>query len=355
MTNSIFLILVLTMIMWSAVATYAWGESELADGQYYTMVDEKGQVIDYTGLQVSVGDEYISPDNSRYRVERVAGLTAYAHNLGKIQIAARSTVYADNSPVNRFRWLAAKDKPVVGVYSTHTDESYTPTDGKESIRGKGGIIKVADSLTKGLASKGLKAIHDKTSHDPHDANAYNRSRKTASRLLRQGAFSLIDVHRDAAPAKAYASEVQGKSVTRIKLVVGRSNPKMASNMEFAKQMKSHIDKNHPGLSAGIFVGKGNYNQDLTPRAMLIEVGGDKNQRQQAQQAVSMFAGSVPEVLGVKTSSSGANNNTDAKGTLTSTAKPGEQKANYGTTIGILVVLAILGGAFFMLNRGKVKK
>lgn len=275
--------------------------------------------------------------------------------MGKISLAVEpiNYTYAGFSSYFGFKEMIARVNPVVGVYSTHTDESYIPSDGADSIRGKGGIIKVADALSKGMSGRGLKVIHDPARHDPHDANAYNRSRKTASRLMRKGALALIDVHRDAAPAKAYATKVQGKDVTRIKLVVGRSNPKMAANMDFAKRMKAHIDKDHPGLSAGIFIGHGNYNQDLTSRAMLIEVGAEKNDRGEAQRAVGLFATSVPEVLGAK--STKAENTDGIKGTLTSAnADRGGQKANYGTTIGILLALAVLGGAFFMLNKGKVK-
>ncbi|MGE5381460.1 MAG: stage II sporulation protein P [Methylocystaceae bacterium] len=355
MKNRFAIVLFISMVLWAGLATLARAETELPEGKYYTIVNEKGQAIDYTGIKVMVGDEYISPDNTRYRVEKVSGLTAYARSMGKVQLAARPLNFASWSLSFGYRWLTAKGGPIVGVYSTHTDESYKPSDGKDSIDGHGGVIKVASVLTKGLSGKGLKVIHDDAKHDPHDANAYNRSRKTASRLMRKGAFSLIDVHRDAAPAQQYNSKVQGKNVTRIKLVVGRSNPKMASNMEFAKRMKAHIDKDHPGLSAGIFVGHGNYNQDLTPRAMLIEVGGNNNTREQAQQAVSLFATSVPEVLGSKASGKTASSgDTGVKGALTSTSNQRQQKTNYGTTIGIVLALAVVAGAFFMLNKGKVK-
>lgn len=355
MRNKVFWILVLTLLLSLTIVPVAWAEEELDSGKYYTMVDEKGKVIDYTGLKVSVGDEYISPDNNRYRVEKVAGLTAYTKNMGKVSLATEPINYsfAGFNTSYGFKWMAAKGKPVVGIYSTHTDESYTPSDGADSIRGKGGIIKVADALTKGLAGRGVKAIHDPAKHDPHDPHAYNRSRKTASRLMRKGALALIDVHRDAAPAKAYATKVQGKDVTRIKLVVGRSNPKMAANMDFAKRMKAHIDKDHPGLSAGIFIGHGNYNQDLTPHSMLIEVGADKNDRGEAQRAVSLFATSVPEALGVK--STKAEYTDGVKGTLTSAnSDRGGSRTSYVTTIGILIVLALVGGAFYMMNRRKVK-
>jgi len=156
-------VIILTLLLWSGLTALAWAEDELGAGKYYTMVDEKGMVIDYTGLKVSVGDEYISPDNSRYRVERVSGLTAHAQNLGKVNLLSGPMEFGTMASYPGNMWAMAK-KPVVGIYSTHTDESYIPSDGKESIRGKGGIIKVASALTKGLSSKGIKAI--RSGHDP---------------------------------------------------------------------------------------------------------------------------------------------------------------------------------------------
>ena len=40
----------------------------------------------------------------------------------------------------------------------------------------------------------------KTPHDPHDAMAYDRSRRTAAELLKKNPIALLDIHRDAVPA-----------------------------------------------------------------------------------------------------------------------------------------------------------
>ena len=36
---------------------------------------------------------------------------------------------------------------------------------------------------------------------------------------------MVDIHRDAVPPDVYQAEVEGKEVTKIKLVVGKQNPK----------------------------------------------------------------------------------------------------------------------------------
>jgi len=108
-----------------------------------------------------------------------------------------------------------------------------------------------------------------------------------------------------------------------------------------------MDKKTPGLSNGIFIGKGDYNQDLSPRAMLIEVGAHTNKKNDATQGVMLFADTLPAVLGINP----ANANT------TPAAKPlSTQNQGAGTTILIiLVVVAAAAGGFYLLNRGSTSK
>ena len=150
----------------------------------------------------------------------------------------------------------------MAIYHTHSAESYVPTDGRSSIRGNSGIFKVGESLGQALQKRGVNVIHDKTSHEPHDAMAYDRSRRTAVELLKKNPIALIDLHRDAVPADEYAGEINNTSVTKAQLVVGRQNPNMKANEAFAYQLKSVVDKKYPGFIKGIFYADGKYNQDL---------------------------------------------------------------------------------------------
>ena len=56
---------------------------------------------------------------------------------------------------------------------------------------------------------------------PHDAGAYDRSRRTAEELLQENPDALFDVHRDAVPAEEYTAKVDGEQVAQIQLVVGQ--------------------------------------------------------------------------------------------------------------------------------------
>ncbi|HHT63377.1 MAG TPA: stage II sporulation protein P [Clostridia bacterium] len=324
-------------------------ESEAPEGKYYQIVDQSNNTITMTALPVHVDDEFWAADNKHYRVTKVKDFTAYCEYLGTENIAWLDEW--DDLPAAADISVQGGNKQnnVVGVYHTHTDESYTPTDGAASHQGRGGILKVGTVFAEKMKSLGLEVYHDKTPHDPHDAGAYQRSRRTAVNLLKKQPAIVFDVHRDAVPAEVYESEVKGQKVTKIKMVVGRQNQNKQANLEFAKTMKAAMDKTHPGLFEGIFLARGNYNQDLGPRMMLVEVGSDKNSREDAQRGAALFADTVPKVLGVYQSR--ANNpqyNQMAAPDITR-SKSGSGQAIWW----LLGILVVGGGLFLLISTGSV--
>lgn len=337
-----------------AFAGTAIAEVEMTGGKYFTLVDEKNRVINQTGIKVYPGDIFIAADNSRYRVIDIVATTARCAYQGKEAMPSLDTVAQSQSYLGKdaIPVVAKGKKPTIAVYHTHSDESYVPDDGKESINGNGGIYDVGDAFVEQLKAQGFNIIHNKNNHNPHDINAYSRSRKTASTLQRNMPDAIIDVHRDATPPGEYQTEVKGKDVTKVKLVVGRSNPNSKTNMEFAKRLKVAMDKKAPGLSGGIFVGKGDYNQDLSPRAMLIEVGSHTNSKKEAEEGVKLFAQVLPSVMGVTGTTQSGTTTPQAE----ATKKPLQDSQGSGTAILILVVVtAVVIGGFFLLNKGSSSK
>ncbi|ATW24107.1 stage II sporulation protein P [Candidatus Formimonas warabiya] len=338
------------------VATAGWfsflgvsNETEAPEGHYFTMVDNLNNVITKTALRVNVGDEYWAANNKHYRVISVKGYTATCKYLGTENIVWQDEW--DNIPAVTDLPVQsdANKKSVIAVYHTHSDESYIPTDGKSSIRAQGGIFKVGDVFTEKMKDLGLTVYHDKTPHDPHDAGAYQRSRRTAVKLLKKQPAIAFDVHRDAVPAEVYEQKIGSQPVTKIKMVVGRQNQNKQANLEFAKTMKAAMDKAHPGLFEGIFLAHGNYNQDLGPRMMLIEVGSNKNSREDAQRGVSLFADAVPKVLGVY-------QNRGAQSPFNQIASPGLTRSKPGSWPAVWWLLGILvvgGGLFLIISTGSV--
>lgn len=323
--------------------------TELPAGEYFTMINENNQIIHQTGLIVNIGDEYITADNSRYKVTAVNGRTASCVYLGEETMPILEYIPQQEAWVFKSQEIPAVTgkKPTIAVYHTHSDESYVPSDGTESIAGRGGIYDVGQSLVSQLKKLGFDVEYSENNHNPHDINAYTRSRRTAAALLKKDPDVVLDVHRDATPPEQYQAEVKGEDVTKIKLVIGRQNPNMKTNLEFAKKIKALMDKKEPGLSNGIFMGKSDFNQDLHPRSILIEVGAHTNSKKEAEAGVALFAQTLPAALGV---ASEEGNQGIARKPLSG------DNQGAGTTIAIiLAVTAAAIGGFYFLNKGNVKR
>ena len=286
------LTLILTGLLCLTTVNAAQAQDEL-NGKFFVIKESRGRIITYTAHRVVRGDRYLNERNQLFEVYRLRGNTAIAKfvRTEALRPQGLAAVKAVLAGIYNLDFLGAQAKPrgPIGIYHTHSDESYAPSDGTSSKRANGGIFQVGDSLTSALERIGVPVVHLKTPHDPHDGMAYDRSRRTAFQILKKQPNVLLDVHRDAVPAQMYQTNVKGARVTKVQLVVGRQNPNFQANNDFAKQIKATVDKKSPGLVKGIFYGKGKFNQDLAPRAMLLEFGSNTNRKEEAEKCANIFA------------------------------------------------------------------
>ena len=56
------------------------------------------------------------------------------------------------------------------------------------------------------------------------------------------------------------------------------------------------DEEYPGLVKDIYIGKGNYNQELYPRALLLEMGTHEIEKEKAMASTDYIADVISEVL-----------------------------------------------------------
>ncbi len=276
--------------------------AETSSGEFYTIRDTAGLTIFQTGLAIHVDDRYISENNVEYIVIKVDGKNATASVVQKN--ALREVEYTEAAMPTFFNpsldlTVQAANNIHVVLYHTHSDESYVPSSGTASTPGNGGIYIVGDALTETLQNAGISVTHSRAAHDPHDINAYHRSRKTVTQLLKEQPDAVFDIHRDSAPQAAYYTSINGTDSSRVMMVVGRSNPNMQTNLAYAKRIKTRADNLYPGLVRGIFMGRGNYNQDLYPAAMLFEVGTDTISQNLAENAARCLGDVLIRELGAR--------------------------------------------------------
>ena len=331
-----------------------------ADSEVFTAVDEGGAPLFSIAGEISVGDEYISGDNVLYRIKSVSGTEAVAGRVGEESMpdvgwldagAAQPVFAAQGTAVMTASKNTDEKKKLIAMYVTHSDESYVPSDGTQSIEGQGGIYDVARSFRDALQQKGIDVILDESTHLPHDSGAYRRSRRTAERLLQKRPDAIIDIHRDGIPDPGeYVTKVAGENASKVRLLVGRSNQNSEVNRTFAKQIKAVADKKYPGLIKDIFIGKGNYNQDLSPNAILLEFGTHTISKERVLESTGVMADVVSTTLyGEQTGS--------AKNAQSSAAQATDKEKNKGSFSGmaLLIGLAVAGVIIFaFMQTGSAK-
>ncbi|MBS3900169.1 MAG: stage II sporulation protein P [Dethiobacter sp.] len=344
---------------------FAWpmddiSKEDVLAAKYWTMLDENGRELLITGRRIHVGDEFISGDNRLYRVVRINNRTAHSRfvrEVGAVFSEQRESIFvawldrlgfsgypAQPAAENEDVEPTAAPRGLIGIYHTHNAEAYIPSDGDAFVVPKGGIHGVGRVFAENLEEKGVRVVFDQTLHLPHDRGAYRRSRVTTERLLAKGPDVIFDVHRDAAPRHVYATQIDGEWVTQVKFVVGRQNPNMQVTRQFALDLKRITDQVHPNLIKGIFMARGNYNQDLTPFNLLLEVGAHTNSREAAKKGIALFADAVAFYFYGPEGERAA----PAPGAL---AEPGNRSA-------LRSILFLLGGTaaivvgFILLNSGR---
>lgn len=184
-------------------------------------------------------------------------------------------------------------------YFTHTSESFTPKNGQASIN----ITEVGTMLAKKLEEKGVGVSVNKTDigailnkKGKKYSASYEESRAiVASAQKQQPTLEyLIDIHRDSQPKNITTTVIKGQSMAKTVFVVGGEHPGYEANAQFAATLHKLLEQHYPGLSRGVIVKSGSqtngkFNQDLSNRAILVEMGGVENTREELERSAAALA------------------------------------------------------------------
>ena len=194
--------------------------------------------------------------------------------------------------------------PLVIIYHTHASESYMPYKESNYHREaeKGTVRDVGDVLEAELEKKGINVVHDKTVHDrPSYNESYNKSLATIEALRDKypSALYIIDLHRDAAPASASEGKyirINGSRTAKFSMVVGQANDNYVELYDFAEKISEKAETMYEGFGGAIIERNYNYNEYLTDRCLLLEIGNNKNTIEEARLCGKYFARVLAEII-----------------------------------------------------------
>jgi stage II sporulation protein P len=203
-----------------------------------------------------------------------------------------------------------EDKKIF-IYQSHSWESFLPLleDADQpndaiSSDERVNVIGLGNRLAENLMKQGIGVEHDKTNMTQEikqqgleTTQAYTVSGKIVDEAVAVENNELkyfIDIHRDSARKDTTTKTFDGKSYARVYFVVGKEHEQYLENLDLAKTLHNELEKRYPGISRGVFLkskseGNGVYNQDVSTKAMLLEVGGVDNNLDELERTVDVFS------------------------------------------------------------------
>ena len=228
-------------------------------------------------------------------------------------VASASAIFAE--PQSSRARLAQEETSVrrVLIYHTHTheayrklaDDAYVETAAWRTKDNLHNVVFVGERLAEELTARGFVVIHDVTDHELEElGTAYTRSLETMKNH-REDADIFIDVHRDAYAENSSGNpksvKVNDKDTARLMFLVGNGvgfteKPYYAENFELATILTARINARAEGLCRPVMVKDGRYNQHVSPRSLLIEVGHNENTLEEALNAMPYLADALADVF-----------------------------------------------------------
>lgn len=204
----------------------------------------------------------------------------YEDNYDEVE---KKTTYIENPNPN------STNNPRVYIYNSHQLENYR-MDNLEDYNITPNVLMASYIFKEKLEQYNIPTIVEETnmSEFMNSNNWKHKDSYIASRYLIKDTLEkhndldlLIDLHRDSIVYNSSTITINGKKYAKVLFVVGTEYSSYKSNLELANQFSSLINSKYPNLSRGVITKSGAnvngvYNQDLSPKMLLIECGGYEN-------------------------------------------------------------------------------
>lgn len=194
-------------------------------------------------------------------------------------------------------------EPRVLIYHTHATESYLPSSAGNyhTTKEENTVRQAGDVLQDVLEESGIGVVHDKTLHDnPSYDQSYSRSFETLKSLLDQypSIECIIDLHRDATAAKVAGptETVEGKTCAAYSYVVSNTTETYEENKAFLHTLNRIAATEFDGYTGKILERPYWYNQELSGKSVLMEMGNNRNNIREVLQCAEIYGKILSKAL-----------------------------------------------------------
>lgn len=174
------------------------------------------------------------------------------------------------------------------IYNTHDQEKYNDTR-FNNYNITPDVKLTSNILEEKLNDKGITTYVEKTNiknilkkNNWNYARSYEASRELIEPLIKNNDYKLIiDIHRDSSSIDKTLITYNDKTYAKVLFVIGTEYNNYEENLNLATKLNNILKEKVPGISRGIIKKGGDgvngiYNQDLSNKLLVIEIGGQYN-------------------------------------------------------------------------------
>ena len=208
-------------------------------------------------------------------------------------------------------WELRADVPTVLILHTHTTESYTrsgedyrETSSWRTLDENYNMVAIGQLVGQLLEEAGIRVLHHRELNDyPSYNGSYTRARKTIREIIKENPEIrlVLDLHRDAAGDEKNQmrtlAEVAGQPSAQLMVVIGTNHSGYEENLSLGLKLHAQLERQAPGIMRPLQLRAQRFNQDLSPGALLIEVGAAGNSHPEARVAAQALAEAVIALAG----------------------------------------------------------
>ena len=203
-------------------------------------------------------------------------------------------------------WNLFGGEPTVLILHTHATESYTKqgesyreTSSWRMLDEDYNMLAIGQLVGEILQKNGIGVIHERTLHDyPSYNGSYIRSRQSIQETLKEysGIRLVLDLHRDAAGTETQQMRTQatvnGEPSAQLMVVIGTNHENYEENLSLGLKLHVQLEQQATGIMRPLQLRAQRFNQDLSPGALLIEVGAAGNSHAEARIAAEELAEAI---------------------------------------------------------------
>lgn len=203
-------------------------------------------------------------------------------------------------------WDLTGEEPTVLILHTHSTESYTKngedyaeTSSWRTLDEHYNMLSIGRHVADILARQGITALQDTQLHDyPSYNGSYTHARKSIEEYLEAypSIQLVLDLHRDASAGGSgqmrTLAQVDGQPCAQLMLVLGTNHKNYEQNLSLALKLHALLEANSSGIMRPLQLRGQRFNQDLSPGALLIEVGAAGNSHGEALLAAEQLAEAI---------------------------------------------------------------